>query len=53
MTWELSDDWKNLTSVAVYPITANGIGSKKTVAVNNGKIILTMKAGEMLSIRMN
>lgn len=43
-TWELQDDWKNLSNVKVYTLTDVGRTDEQTVSVKNGSI--TLEAAE-------
>lgn len=49
-TWSLPADWADVNEVEVREITETGLGEPQTIAVDKGKIQLTLGAYEMMSI---
>lgn len=39
-TWDLSDEWKNVSSVVVYPVSDQGRGEGQTLDIADGRITL-------------
>lgn len=49
--WQLPDNWRDVKSVDLYRITLNGCEIlKKSVPVNNGKLVLSLEKNESNSI---
>lgn len=49
--WTLPSDWKSVTSAKVYTVTKDGLVNEKTVDVVDGKVMLALTAGQMVSIQ--
>ena len=49
--WTLPDDWKNLTSVEMIPLSEEGLGQCSTLAVTDGTVTLSLNANSMVILR--
>jgi hypothetical protein len=49
-TWELPPDWKDVRAVSISQITLNGPKQVGVASVSDGKLTLSLKKGETLSI---
>lgn len=51
-TWSLPENRHGVKSANVYTVSENGLGNLRSIPIENGRITLSLKANEMLSIQV-
>lgn len=51
LTWALPSDWKKVKTVTVYDVDENGLFGKRQMKIHEGRLTISMKPGQMLSIQ--